>query len=210
MHLLIADDHHLLRDTLEALLRDMFDDINVLHAASLSEAVEAARKANALDLVLLDLKMPGMNGLMGIAALRSQCPNVPVVIISGDEHPDTVRAALQAGAAGFIPKTMHGRPMLNALQLVLSGARYVPDLTLESNSRSSTSLPASDGAEGLTRREREVMSLLTKGLANKEIARRLEIEPVTVSLHLRSIYRKLQVSNRTQAVRLAMQLGWDR
>jgi len=210
MQILLVDDHHLFRDTLEALLKDSFDDADVLHAANLSEAVEAAKRANALDAVLLDLRMPGMNGLAGLGAIRQLCPDVPVVILSGDEHPETVRASLQAGAAGFIPKTMHGAAMLNALRLVLSGARFIPDLTLSAGDPlGGTAVSGREPASGLTRREREIMQHLIKGLQNKEIAKRLDIECITVALHLRSIYRKLNVLNRTQAVRLAMQLGWD-
>jgi DNA-binding NarL/FixJ family response regulator len=209
MQILLADDHHLVRDTLEALLKDSFDDADVLHAASLSEAVAVAKKVKDLDAVLLDLRMPGMNGLAGLSAIRHECPDVPVVILSGDEHPDTVRASLQAGAAGFIPKTMHGAAMLNALRLVLSGARYIPDLTLSfSDAQEGDQASPPGQTVGLTRREREILRHLTTGLQNKEIARQLGIESVTVSLHLRSIYKKLNVSNRTQAVRLAMELGW--
>jgi len=210
MQILLVDDHHLFRDTLEALLKDSFDDADVLHAANLSEAVDVAKKAKTLDAVLLDLRMPGMNGLAGLSAMRHECPDVPVVILSGYEHPDTARASLQAGAAGFIPKTMHGAAMLSALRLVLSGVRYVPDLTLSGGDlQKGDAASGGELATGLTPREREILRHLMKGLQNKEIARLLDIECVTVSLHLRSVYRKFNVSNRTQAVRLAMQLGWE-
>jgi DNA-binding NarL/FixJ family response regulator len=189
-------------------LKDSFDDADVLHAANLSEAVAVAKDASALDAVLLDLRMPGMNGLAGLSAIRQQCPGVPVVILSGDEHPDTARASLQAGAAGFIPKTMHGAAMINALRLVLSGARYIPDLTLSPADATEGKAAGREQAAELTRREREILRHLVKGLQNKEIAGQLDIESITVALHLRSIYKKLNVSNRTQAVRLAMQLGW--
>ena len=154
-----------------------------------------------------------MNGLAGLEAMRQRYPNIPVVVLSGEVNRDVVFGALGAGAAGFIPKVMGGKAMLNALQLILSGERYVPDLVLASGqpweedggARSTSDNPLSK----LSRRERDVLSLLTKGQSNKEIAKELQIEAVTVALHLSSIYRKLAVANRTQAVKVAMQHGWE-
>jgi two-component system, NarL family, nitrate/nitrite response regulator NarL len=150
-----------------------------------------------------------MNGLAGLKAVQAESGSVPIVILSGETDPETIRNALQAGAAGFVPKTMRGTTMLNALRLVLAGERYVPDILL-----AAPASPVDAGADGdqglasLTRRERDVMRLLVEGLPNKEIGHRLKIEVVTVALHLRSIYRKLGVSSRTQAVRMAMEQGW--
>jgi two-component system, NarL family, nitrate/nitrite response regulator NarL len=209
MRILLADDHDLVRDSIEEFLKRLDRDVEVLHASTLPQALDLARqKDSALDAILLDLRMPGMNGLAGLKAMCAACATVPVVIISGETDPDTVRGALQAGAAGFLPKTMRGTAMLGAMRLILSGERYVPDLVVAERAESGSG--ASSGAfSGLTQREREVMSLLVQGLPNKEISQRLKIEVVTVALHLRSIYRKLGVSSRTQAVRLAMQQGWD-
>jgi DNA-binding NarL/FixJ family response regulator len=209
MHILLADDHDLVRDTIEEFLKRLDTDLHVLHAATLSQALDLVRKADALDLVLLDLRMPGMNGLAGFKTMQAARADVPIVILSGETNPDTVRNALQAGAAGFLPKTMRGTAMLNALRLILAGERYVPDLLVAGQPA-----PADEAASGgptpasLTPREREVMGLLVQGHSNKEIAHRLGVEVVTVALHLRSIYRKLGVTSRTQAVRMAMEQGW--
>jgi DNA-binding NarL/FixJ family response regulator len=212
MRILLADDHDLLRDTLEVFLQRLDSKVQVFHARSFPDALEQASRAASLDLILLDLRMPGMNGLAGLEVMRKRHPTVPVVVMSGEVSRDVVFNALGAGAAGFIPKVMGGKAMLNALQLILAGERYVPDLVLTSGQswEAKGAGPGTGSPLGkLSRRERDVMSLLTKGHSNKEIAKELQIEAVTVALHLSSIYRKLGVTNRTQAVKLAMQHGWD-
>lgn len=210
MRIILADDHDLIRDTLEVYLQKLDTKVDVLHAATLAQALEAAKGALDTTLVLLDLRMPGMNGLAGFRAMQKELPNTPIVIFSGDTNPDLIKASLQAGAAGFIPKTMRAPAMINALRLVLSGERYVPDLAMSGDDRKSGLNVDTGGAfSQLTPREREVLGLLVKGNSNKQIARQLKIEEITVALHLRSIYRKLNVASRTQAVRLALQLGWE-
>jgi DNA-binding NarL/FixJ family response regulator len=210
MRILLADDHDLIRDTIEEFLKRLDKDLHVLHAANLSQALDLARKGDPLDLVLLDLRMPGMNGLAGLKAVQAARTDVPVVILSGETNPDIIRNALQAGAAGFLPKTMRGTALLNALRLILAGERYVPEILVAGQPASAADTTGSAPAPtSLTQREREVVSLLVQGLSNKEIGHRLGIEVVTVALHLRSIYRKLGVSSRTQAVRLAMEQGWS-
>jgi len=210
MRIILADDHDLIRDTLEAYLQKLDTNIDVLHAATLGQALEAAKGAVDTSLVLLDLRMPGMNGLAGFRAMQKELPNTPIVIFSGDTNPDLIKAALQAGVAGFIPKTMRALAMINALRLVLSGERYVPDLAMSGDeTRGGGNVDSGGAFSQLTPREREVLGLLVKGNSNKQIARQLKIEEITVALHLRSIYRKLNVASRTQAVRLALQLGWE-
>jgi DNA-binding NarL/FixJ family response regulator len=208
MRILLADDHDLIRDTIEEFLKRLDQDLHVLHAATLPQALDLIRKADALDLVLLDLKMPGMNGLAGMKSVQAARAGVPIVILSGETNPDIIRNALQAGAAGFLPKTMRGTAMLSALRLILAGERYVPDI-LVGGQPASEAAGAGPAPTSLTPREREVMGLLVQGLSNKEIGHRLGIEVVTVALHLRSIYRKLGVTSRTQAVRMAMEQGWN-
>ncbi|HEV8388950.1 MAG TPA: response regulator transcription factor [Dongiaceae bacterium] len=209
MRILIADDHDLVRDTIEEFLKRLGDQTEVLQAATLPEAMTlVTQQTDKLDMILLDLRMPGMNGLAGLTAMRQKCPDVPVVILSGDVNPDVVRGALQAGAAGFIPKTMRGAAMLNAIRLVQSGGRYVPDVIV-TNGAANLLEAGARSPKNLTPRERQVLSQLVKGQSNKEIGRALNIEEITVALHLRSVYRKLEVSTRTQAVRIALQLGWD-
>jgi DNA-binding NarL/FixJ family response regulator len=210
MKILLADDHNLVRDTIARFLGQLSSDIQVLHAATLPQALEIARRGEPLDLIILDLNMPGMNGLAGLKGMQGARPGVPVVILSGEVDPHTIRSALEAGAAGFLPKTMRGAAMLGALRLIVSGERYVPDIVLSTDAGMSEGRPSTSGVFGaLTPRERDVLSLLVEGLPNKEIAQRLNVEIVTVALHLRSIYRKLGVENRTQAARRALKEGWE-
>ena len=210
MRIILADDHDLIRDTLEVYLQKLDTKVDVLHAATLAQALDAAKGATDTALVLLDLRMPGMNGLAGFRAMQKELPTTPIVIFSGDTNPDLIKASLQAGAAGFIPKTMRAPAMINALRLVLSGERYVPDLAMsQTDGKPGGAVDAGGAFSQLTPREREVLGLLVKGNSNKQIARQLKIEEITVALHLRSIYRKLNVASRTQAVRLALQLGWE-
>jgi two-component system nitrate/nitrite response regulator NarL len=205
LHVIVADDHALIRELLERQLKELDADVRVYHAGTLQQVLELAQTAERLDLILLDLRMPGMNGFAGLQAVRQTRPEVPVAILSGQIEPQTIRDALQAGAAGYLPKTMRATGMLNALRLILDGERYVPESVL---STSAAAGGETGGAE-FSKRERDVIKQLMLGHTNKEIARDLQVEEVTVALHLRSIYRKLAVRNRTQAVRLLLERGWE-
>jgi|SRR5262245_12076352 len=207
IELLVADDHDLIRDMFVQLVGDLSPDVRVHHAGTLAQALEAARANETLTLTLLDLRMPGMNGLTGLRIMRETRPDVPVVVMSGEADPETARLALQAGAAGFIPKTMRAAAMLNALRLVLSGGRYIPEQVIQEINGSTRDQTAGFGS--LMPRELDVLRHLVKGLSNKEIGRELELSEVTVGLRLRSVYRKLGVRNRGQAIRLALRQGWD-
>jgi two-component system, NarL family, nitrate/nitrite response regulator NarL len=207
VRLLVADDHDLIRDMVEGLVEDLADDLRVYHAGTLPQALDLARSTSALDLILLDVRMPGMNGLAGLKTMREARPDVPIIVMSGDTDPETARGALQAGAAGFIPKTMRAAAMLNALRLVLSGGRYIPEQAMGEGHDPSRDQPP--GFESLTPRELDVLRQLVKGQSNKEIGRELQLSEVTIGLRLRSIYRKLGVKSRTQAVRLALRQGLD-
>lgn len=207
LHVIVADDHALIRELLERQLKELDADVRVFHAGTLQQVLELTRTTERLDLILLDLRMPGMNGFAGLQAVRQKRPQVPVAILSGQIDPQTIREALQAGAAGYLPKTMRAAGMLNALRLILDGERYVPESALSPSAAPGTG--ETTAAAEFSRRERDVIKQLMLGHTNKEIARDLQIEEVTVALHLRSIYRKLAVRNRTQAVRLLMERGWE-
>src|SRR5690606_39680833 len=136
--------------------------------------------------------------LEGLARMRALRPNTPTVIMSGLARPQDVNEALAAGAAGFFPKTLNGAALVSAVRLVLAGERFVPSAD---HPVAGGGEPALDDAVAgnLTRREREVLDLLTEGMSNKEIARRLDLQEVTIKLHVRGICRKLGAKNRTQA-----------
>jgi DNA-binding NarL/FixJ family response regulator len=211
MNIILADDHDLVRETIRFFLERIDSSMNVIEARTFPEAVDAACDADHLELILLDLRMPGMNGFAGLEAMRRRFPNVPTVIISGFVGRDDVMRAIQHGAAGVIPKTLSSKAMLSALKLVLAGETYIPSMVARDNGDAEGNLeqPLGDGPiQDLTAREREVLKLLVAGLTNKEIGKKLGIQEVTVKLHLRGIFRKFSVSNRTQALRIAIQNGW--
>lgn len=213
MNFLLADDHDLVRETLKFFLERFDPEVKVTEARTLNEAMEAGSKLNKISLVLLDFRMPGMNGFSGLDAMRRRFPDVPVVIISGFVGREDVIEAIQHGAAGVIPKTLGSKAMLGAIRLVLAGETFVPSMVARDEFEITDDLigsepPAESPISTLTAREREVLRILTTGLTNKAIGEKLGIQEVTVKLHLRGIFRKFQVSNRTQAVRMAIQSGW--
>eukprot|EP00003_Mantamonas_plastica_P006720 TRINITY_DN15548_c0_g1_i1.p1 TRINITY_DN15548_c0_g1~~TRINITY_DN15548_c0_g1_i1.p1 ORF type:complete len:175 (-),score=42.28 TRINITY_DN15548_c0_g1_i1:31-555(-) len=166
---------------------------------------------------MLDLRMPGMNGLEGLKrALDKVASSTFVVLLSGTYRSEDVRHAIEAGAHGFIPKTLRGQALANAVQLVLAGDKYLPSSILNDlgdgmggGGDGDSRMVGGFGNEGdfarLTPREREVLALLSEGRPNKDIARHLDLREITVKYHLKNIYRKLNVSNRAQAVKMALE-----
>jgi DNA-binding NarL/FixJ family response regulator len=214
MQILVADDHKLVRDGLRPFLQELHPGADILDAATLDEAMAAVERADRLGLVLLDLMMPGMDGLKGLEIVKARCPDIPVVIVSGFSTREHVVAAVQAGAAGFIPKTVSGTAMVNALRLVLSGEKYLPSSTFFEDPGTQSMLPMGRAAavqapfDKLSKREAEILTLLVDGRTNKEIAIQLDLQEITIKVHLRNVYRKIGAANRAQAVRIAMQTGW--
>lgn len=204
MHILIADDHTLLRETVKGFIEASDLQARVAIADSLSGALREAERA-AFDLILLDLDMPGMNGMSGLVEMKRKKPGVPVGIMSALATPANLLAALDAGAAGFIPKTMGAKAMLVALRLILAGERYVPADLLKAVQESSAKARTARTRPVMNPEEARILELLKQGEANKEIGRLLGIEEYTVKYHVRGILRKLGAKNRTQAVKIAME-----
>ncbi|WP_207476614.1 response regulator [Arenibaculum pallidiluteum] len=205
MRVLLADDHNLVRDALKSYIERLEPSAEVLTADSLGAAVEIADTGTALDLVILDLKMPGMNGLQGLARMREKVGQVPVVLMSGGATQEEVRGALDIGAKGFLPKTLTGPALVSAIKLILAGERFVPFDAFEAQAEEPDG-PGPEGMTPLTQREREVLGYLEKGWSNKEIARALDLQEVTIKLHIRGICRKLGAKNRTQAALRAQEM----
>lgn len=202
MRILIADDHDLLRDTLVAFLEGE-SDISTASASTLDEATRQIAENDSFDLILLDYNMPGMNGLSGLERTMAAGRGQRVALISGVAARDVAEKALALGAAGFLPKTLSAKSLVNAVRFMAMGEQYAPldFMTAEEEA------PKHALAEKLSRRELQVLEGLTQGKSNKEIARDLDVQEPTVKLHVKTLYRKIGVSNRTQAAMVAKDSG---
>ncbi len=220
MKILIADDHNLVREGLRPFLEELDPDVEIVEAASFDQAYEVAARTDGLNLILMDLKMPGMNAFDGLVKMCESHRDVPVVILSGHFNRHDVLEAVERGAAGYVPKTISGSAMVNALRLVLSGEKYIPSAAFQDTPESNDDSPIGRSAttntlqkdgplSRLSEREKEILGHLIEGNTNKEIARKLGLQEITVKVHLRNIYRKMEAANRAQAVRIALQNGWQ-
>lgn len=215
MKLLLADDHTLFRDALAQYILRAQPETSVCVAKDFSEVTAAMQADPQQDLILLDLRMPGMNGMEGLKMLRAEYPAVPVALMSGVAEPHDVRAAMDIGAAGYFPKTLTGKAMLDGVERVLSGEKYLPVENKNNAIMSSYYGDAKAAAVGgqaadnlnLTPREKEVLGFLARGVSNKEIAIALGVQLVTVKLHVRGVCRKLKAKNRTQVALKAREMG---
>lgn len=202
MKIIFADDHTLFRESLRHVLEQLADGVALLEAGNHQGMMALADGHPDADLALVDLGMPGQDGLAAVAALAAKHPTLPVVVLSGNDDPDCMDRALRSGASGFIPKSETTAVMLSALRLILSGGIYVPPALMQ-HGRPSSALP---NGSGLTPRQRDVLQGLNEGHSNKEIGRRLQMSEATVKAHITAIFRALGVSNRLQAVRVADRL----
>lgn len=196
MKILLADDHALFREGVKQLLTHLHTQVQVVEAANGAEVMRLAQAQPDFDLVLLDLAMPGIDGFAGLAAFRAHAPSVPVVVLSGSEDPADVRAALDGGAAGFIPKSSASEVILSALRLVLAGGVYTPPGLLNGQN----AMVSKSQLSALTPRQREVLALLGQGKSNKEIGNAMGLSEATVKQHVSAILKTLHVANRMQAV----------
>lgn len=202
MNVLIADDHPLVRDALARTVQQLAAQVQVRQAGDLQGLLQLAAQGDA-DLALVDLNMPGMDGVAGLRRLREAAPTLPVVVASGQEDAATIRAVLAAGAVGFIPKSERSEVLLGALRLVQSGAVYVPARLLDP----APAAPAVPSLSDLTPRQLDVLRCLRRGEPNKVIARELGLTEGTVKIHIAAILRALHARNRTEAVVRAREIG---
>ena len=200
--LLIADDHPLFRAALRQAARDALGDVDLHEAGSLEMVLATLDSQPQIDLVLLDLHMPGNHGLAGLAAVRAQYPGVAVIVVSANDDPRVVRRALDHGAAGYIPKSAGLDDLRDAIRTVLACGTWLP-APLRASVARAQSAPG-DAAlaarlASLSPQQFRVLTLVAEGLLNKQIADRLDVQERTVKAHLTAIFERLGVRNRTQA-----------
>jgi DNA-binding NarL/FixJ family response regulator len=195
----IVDDHPLFRDALSRTLATVVETITIDQAASLDELNAKMEAGAAIDLILLDLNMPGVQGFSGLMYLRAQYPHVPVVVVSATEDPKTIRRCLELKASGFIPKSQPAKAIREALKSVLDGGVWTPP-GLDIGPGQPALSPAAERLAALTPQQMRVLMMLGEGLLNKQIAYKLDVSEATVKAHVSAILQKLGVDSRTQAV----------
>ena len=201
LRVLIADDHELFRSGLKQLLIDSLGAEEVREAETLDQAIELLTSGGAGDLVLVDLRMPGMSGAEDLAALRDGFPDAKIAVVSAWEERAEIFAALSAGVHGYIPKSLPSQEIAAALKSVLEGRIFVPAAVGKRGLGVPVEGPASTNAgDKLTGRQKEVLNELLKGQSSKEIARSLGIAEGTVKIHLAAIYRARGVRTRAEAI----------
>lgn len=200
MRILIADDHDLVRDTLSAYLSNE-GAADVTSARTLDEAMDVCKDDSPFDLVVLDYNMPGMDGLSGLTRALDETKGTPVAILSGNAPHSVAQEAIDLGAIGFLPKTMTAQSLVHAVRFMMAGETFFPVSHIVAQKQEN---PVS---KQLSKRETEVLSGLCQGLSNKEIARDLSLQEVTIKLHVRTLCRKLDAKNRTHAAMIAKEAG---
>ena len=203
MKLLIADDHVLLTDTLTMFLEHQ-GNIACSTATDLEGALSKIETEGPFDLIILNYNMPGMSGVNGLKRALAHKGGQRVALISGTAARSVAEEALASGAAGFVPKTLSAKSLLNAIRFMAMGEQYAPIdfMTAEGEAKAPNPL-----AEKLSRRELQVLEGLSKGKSNKEIARDLDLQEPTIKLHVKTLYRKIGAGNRTQAALIARDEG---
>lgn len=200
LRIVIVDDHPLFRGALNQALTSAFKDADIGEAGSLDELTERLAGGKEVDLVLLDLSMPGVQGLSGLLFLRAQHPEIPVVVVSASEDPGTIRRCIEFGASGFVPKSEPVENIRNAVRAVLDGGVWTPkdvDLTAAIDRETDDLLAR---LSTLTPQQVRVLMMLGEGLLNKQIAYKLGVSEATIKAHVSAILQKLGVDSRTQAV----------
>lgn len=221
LKILIADDHHLVREGLKLAMREIDRDVIVIEADSLGKAIEAYRAHTDCDLVLLDLTMPGNTGMSVLEGFEQACPDARVVVISASYDLQTVQAAVRRGVLGFIPKLSGKDALISAVRFILAGGIYVPleaMMAMPEEERPGHPMAKSVGGAisasqtprdvGLTTRQIDVLRQLLDGKSNKQICRDLNLAMGTVKGHVAAILVALKVNSRAEAIAAAMKLGW--
>lgn len=199
--IIIADDHPLFRGALRQALLDAYDKLKIEEAGNLSDVIALLGEQSDADLILLDLKMPGVRGFSGLIFLRAQYPSIPVVIVSATEETAAIRRSMDFGASGYIPKSTPVEKIRDAIAAVLKGETWVPEgLDPGDMDESDEASEIAERLATLTPQQVRVLMMLGEGLLNKQIAYELSVSEATIKAHVSAILQKLDVESRTQAV----------
>jgi two-component system nitrate/nitrite response regulator NarL len=204
MKILHADDHSMFREGLGFFLKLLDTQVVPLEAGNFQSTLDKLALESPVDLLLLDLEMPGMNGLEGFYTIRRRYPDLPIAIVSGVSDARIIRTLLDGGARGYIPKLAGSEQLMDALRRILQGEIYLPGALFIPASQSAAE---GDKTSPLTSRQQEILPLLAEGMPNKQIAGALGVTEGTIKQHLKDLFRRLGARNRTQAVREARRLG---
>lgn len=205
--LVIADDHPLFRGALREAVSGLLERVEIAEAGTFDDVVALLDKGGEIDLVLLDLTMPGVRGFSGLLYIRAQYPSVPVIVVSANDDPAAIRRCMEFGASGFIPKTLSVEEMRAAISRILNGGVWTPadvDLSAGSDAESAALMVR---MATLTPQQVRVLMMLSEGLLNKQIAYQLGVSEATVKAHVSAILQKLGVDSRTQAVITLARIG---
>jgi DNA-binding NarL/FixJ family response regulator len=211
--IVIVDDHPLFRGALNQALSTSIDGAQIIEAGSLDELGVVLGAEEEVDLVLLDLAMPGVQGLSGLLFLRAQHPEIPVVIVSASDDPGTIRRALEFGASGYVPKSLPVEEIRTAIRRVLAGEVWSPPGILLDGAVDMEATELAKRLATLTPQQVRVLMMLGEGLLNKQIAYKLGVSEATIKAHVSAILQKLRVDSRTQAVIAIGKIGsseWQR
>jgi two-component system nitrate/nitrite response regulator NarL len=213
MNILIVVDHALVRRGLNYVVKEGFPDAEVTEAESAAAALEHIHNGVAIDLALVDVRMPDLDGLELLRAIKTDKPDLPVIMLSTYDNAPYVKRALADGASGYLLKDATPEDLSQAINVALSGSgnvlspRVIQNLFEEHEASGRDHGNGRRGEYNLTQREHDILALLSEGRANREIAQHLYLSEKTVKAHLAAIFRKLGVTNRTQAAMMAVQMG---
>ena len=206
-HLVIADDHPLFRGALREAVTSVVPGTNIDEAGAFGELTSLLEKESDIDLVLLDLSMPGVSGFSGLIYLRAQYPAIPVVVVSASDDGETIRRSMEFGASGFIPKRFGVETLREAISKVMNGDIWTPSDVDLSTGVDPDMAKLRDRLITLTPQQVRVLMMLSEGLLNKQIAYELGVSEATIKAHVSAILQKLGVESRTQAVIVAAKIS---
>lgn len=211
---LMVDDHALFRDGMRYVLQQLADEVEVIDSGNFVDGMRQAANNPDLDLALLDLHMPGSEGVKSILAFHESNPSIPLVVVSGSDQREDIEKVMEYGAMGFISKMSSSKIMLSALRMVMDGGVYLPPQLLQQamvgldQGVSTDKRTDRPNKNGLTARQMQTLQLLAEGLSNKEISQRMNLAEGTVKIHTAAVYQALRVSSRLDAVSTARRMGF--